>query len=125
MTTIDPSTSAESAGKRRKGPKELPKLPLHLFSPPNSGAADKFPLPPSPSAVHPNKVVDTHVLLKGKEEVDGQGLERWKGEIAGRGLEGKLDGIVVSLQNVGVAEAEAAVEKCVFPIIRSCKTRMG
>ena len=113
MTTVEPSTSAESVGKRRKGLKTLPKLPLHIFSPPNSGSADKFPLPPSPSAVHPSKVVDAHVLIKSKEEAEGKALERWSGEIAERGIKEKVEGVVVSVQGVEEGDVEEAVERFV------------
>jgi hypothetical protein len=33
-----------------------------VFTPPNTGTSDKFPLPPSPSTIHPNKVIDAHVV---------------------------------------------------------------
>ncbi|KAF9451948.1 hypothetical protein P691DRAFT_722968 [Macrolepiota fuliginosa MF-IS2] len=60
---------------RRKGPKQLPRLPLSAFTPPNSGTSDKFPLPPSPSTVHPENVVDAHVVGDPK-------LERWQKEVS-------------------------------------------
>lgn len=73
---------------RRKGPKQLPSLPLSAFTPPNSGTSDKFPLPPSPSTVHPENVVDAHVV--GDPE-----LEQWKKE-AGETLGGRVYGVVMS-----------------------------
>jgi hypothetical protein len=44
----------------RKG-KEIPRLPLSAFSPPNTGTSDTFPLPPTPSVVSPRGVVDAHL----------------------------------------------------------------
>lgn len=111
MAAVEPSTSADSVGKRRKGLKTLPKLPLHIFTPPNSGAADKFPLPPSPSAVHPNKIVDAHVLVKSKEDTEGKVLESWRGEISERVAEGNLEGVVVSLQGISESDVEGTVER--------------
>lgn len=73
---------------RRKGPKQLPRLPLSVFTPPNSGTSDKFPLPPSPSTVHPENVVDAHV-------VGDPGLQKWQNE-AGGTLGSRAYGVVVS-----------------------------
>jgi hypothetical protein len=61
--------------------------------------------------VHPSGIVDTHVLVEGKDEAGGQALEKWRSEIAERGVEGKVQGIVVSLQAVDEADLDAAVEK--------------
>ncbi|KAJ7647231.1 hypothetical protein FB45DRAFT_892819 [Roridomyces roridus] len=81
-------------GSRRKGPKAkaLPTLPLSAFSPPNSGTGERFPLPPSPSTVHPESVVDAHVLLR---DADAS-LDSWKEE-AGQALNGRIGGVVVAL----------------------------
>jgi len=65
---------------RRKGPKNLPKLPLSAFSPPNSGISEHFPLPPSPSTVHPDHVVDASVRVP---------LAQWKKEWAAGGGAGQ------------------------------------
>ncbi|KAK7053357.1 hypothetical protein VNI00_003983 [Paramarasmius palmivorus] len=81
----------QSPGNRKKGPKTLPKLPLSAFSPPNTGTSEKFPLAPSPSTVHPEKVVDANV-----RDID---LTRWKAE-AGPVLGNLIGGIVVSLPKV-------------------------
>lgn len=45
---------------RRKG-KEIPRLPLSAFSPPNTGTSDTFPIPPTPSLIVPTGVVDSHL----------------------------------------------------------------
>jgi len=73
---------------RRKGPKQLPRLPPSAFTPPNSGTSERFPLPPSPSTVHPENVVDAHVV--GDPE-----LEKWQEE-AGETLGGRVYGVVIS-----------------------------
>ena len=68
---------------RRKGLKNIPKLPLSVFTPPNSGTSDRFPLPPSPSAVHPKAIVDAQVGdLKGlKERGDGAYATKCEGGV--------------------------------------------
>lgn len=91
-------------GLRRKGPKALPKLPLSAFTPPNSGTSEKFPLPPSPSTVHPDSVVDAQVVT-----VDT--LDEWKKQ-AGQVLGGRIGGVVVSIpseENIAQSEISFAV----------------
>ncbi|KAJ7072235.1 hypothetical protein C8F01DRAFT_1103069 [Mycena amicta] len=83
-----------AVASRRKGPKILPRLPLSAFSPPNSGTSERFPLPPSPSTVHPESIVDAHVIL-GDGDVT---LATWKKE-AGKELGGRIGGLVLSLPN--------------------------
>lgn len=73
---------------RRKGTKQLPRLPLSAFTPPNTGTSDKFPLPPSPSTVHPETVIDAHVY--GDAE-----LTNWRKE-AGETLGSRVTGVVLS-----------------------------
>jgi hypothetical protein len=72
-------------GARRKGPKSLPTLPLSAFSPPNTGVSDSFPLPPSPSTVHPDRVVDVSVR---------DSILQWKKQARGP-LEGRATAVVV------------------------------
>jgi hypothetical protein len=84
-------------GARRKGPKSLPTLPLSAFSPPNTGASDNFPLPPSPSTVHPDRIVDVSVR--------GSILE-WKKQARGP-LEGRASAVVVKV-------SESEIEGCVL-----------
>jgi hypothetical protein len=76
---------------RRKGP-IIPLLPLSVFSPPNSGTSDRFPLPPSPSTVHPIDVVDAHVITPRGD------LAQWKKETS-LVMSGRIRGIVLSLSN--------------------------
>ncbi|KAJ3570271.1 hypothetical protein NP233_g4512 [Leucocoprinus birnbaumii] len=82
------SSNPGSIQGRRKGPKQLPRLPLSVFTPPNSGTSDRFPLPPSPSTVHPENVVDAHV-------VGDPGLQKWQQE-AGGTLGSRAYGVVIS-----------------------------
>lgn len=106
MATILPHTPPASpgVGMRRRGPKELPKLPLSAFSPPNTGTSDAFPLAPSPSTVHPEHVVDAHVIL-----TKDNSLESWKNQ-AGEVLGGRSGGVVV-LANGVQSEVKAIAER--------------
>ncbi|KAF9024855.1 hypothetical protein BDZ89DRAFT_1068791 [Hymenopellis radicata] len=112
-TTLPPTPPSPGVGTRRKGPKNLPRLPLSAFSPPNSGTGEKFPLPPSPSTVHPEGVIDGSVSL-----LDGDlAMTRWKME-AGSVLGGRIGGVVVTLANADVAaqlQASTPVLRVVVP----------
>ncbi|GBE81498.1 hypothetical protein SCP_0312270 [Sparassis crispa] len=103
-TAVPPPLPSPSVGIRRKGAQALPRLPLSAFTPPNSGSSDRFPLPPSPSAVHPEQVVDAHVVAP-----DGD-LSRWKAE-TGQALGSKLKGVVVSLNGNAPSEVETALKQ--------------
>ncbi|KAK0241724.1 hypothetical protein EDD85DRAFT_820111 [Armillaria nabsnona] len=101
-TALPPMPPSPGVGLRRKGPKNLPRLPLSAFTPPNSGTSDKFPLPPSPSTVHPESVIDAAVAVtNGPAD-----LSKWKFE-AGDVLGGRTSGIVLSLSP---SQAQNAVE---------------
>jgi hypothetical protein len=95
--------SSPGVGARRKGPKAPPKLPLSAFSPPNTGTSDKFPLPPSPSTVHPDVIIDAHV------SVPAAYLAQWKQE-AGAHLGGQSGGVVLTLKGNDQAEVEEAMQ---------------
>ncbi|KAH8828070.1 hypothetical protein DL96DRAFT_1555594 [Flagelloscypha sp. PMI_526] len=82
--------SAPRVGQRRKGV-NLPKLPLSAFSPPNSSASEKFPLPASPTTTHPPTTVDGNVYILNNDAA----LSRWKTE-AGPNLASRISGVVVS-----------------------------
>jgi hypothetical protein len=97
-----------SSGGRRKGPKSLPKLPLSAFTPPNSGTGEKFPLPPSPSTVHPENVIDASVVAHNDDAI----LSTWKKE-AGPNLGSRISGIVVSLANTD----EESLTKLGVPVL--------
>lgn len=63
-TIMTPSSlSPPIPGPRRRGGKEIPRLPLSAFSPPNSGTSDTFPLPPTPNLITPTGIVDSHLQL--------------------------------------------------------------
>ena len=100
---IPPTPPSPGVGLRRKGPKSLPKLPMSAFTPPNTGTSEHFPLAPSPSAIHPTRVIDAHVSLKGSV------LSSWKKE-GDPVLGNKLTGIVVSLQDKTSEEIEEFME---------------
>ncbi|KAF7971866.1 hypothetical protein HWV62_19739, partial [Athelia sp. TMB] len=95
-------SSPPSLGLRRKGIKTLPTLPLSAFGPPGSGASGASPLPPSPSAIHPDQVIDAHVV-----SLTGD-LSQWKKE-AGETLETRIGGVVLSLQGTDPTEIEKVV----------------
>jgi hypothetical protein len=109
LSTVTMSTSDQP---RRKGPKALPKLPLSVFTPPNSGTSDRFPLPPSPSAVHPTSITDAQVL--------SSDIEAWKArsqgdgsDANGKGYGRKAEGVVVVVENVeGLKGWVGICDKC-------------
>ena len=106
---IPPVPPSPGVAARRKGPKGhvLPTLPLSAFTPPNTGTSDQFPLPPSPSAINPEKVIDANVITPSGD------LAQWKEEI-GRELEDdKIAGVVVNLTGVSSDALEKSIAGCV------------
>ena len=106
---IPPVPPSPGVAARRKGPKGhvLPTLPLSAFTPPNTGTSDQFPLPPSPSAINPEKVIDANVITPSGD------LAQWKEEI-GRELEDdKIAGVVVNLTGVSSDALEKTIAGCV------------
>ncbi|KAI8994053.1 hypothetical protein BD414DRAFT_271653 [Trametes punicea] len=102
--TLPPTPKSPSVGARRKGPKDLPKLPLSAFTPPNTGTSDKFPLAPSPSSLQPQEVIDAHVIAPRGD------LSSWKSQV-GQNLGGRVRGVVLSLHGTDPAEAETLVQE--------------
>lgn len=101
MSTIPATPPSPGVGARRtKGPKNLPKLPLSAFSPPNSGVSDSFPLPASPSTVHPDRVVDASVA--------SSAVDAWVNDI------GKDDGLKKRFKAVVVKADAGDVDGSVF-----------
>jgi len=88
---------------RRKFPKDLPKLPLSAFTPPNSSALESFPQPPSPSTLQPAQVIDANIV---SNDIN---YSQWKKE-AGQILGSKIRGVVLSLP---ASEISAALKECV------------
>jgi len=101
MSTAQIAPTPASPGRRRKGPKTLPRLPLSAFSPPNSGTSERFPLPSSPSTLHPDNVVDAHIVATND-------LSQWKQE-AGKVLGGRISGIILSLEGKQSSEFEQTI----------------
>lgn len=89
-----------------------PKLPLSVFTPPTSSTSSQFPLPPSPSTVHPASIIDAHVVIP----IDANNyLEKWK-EDAGELLSERIHGVVLSFEAPEGDEqhaAQKALEMCV------------
>ncbi len=104
VVELPPTPKSPSVGARRKGPKQLPTLPLSVFTPPNTGTSDKFPLPPSPSALHPEEIVDAHVIAANGD------LSTWKSQ-AGQNLGGRINGVVLSLHGAHAADVEKVVQE--------------
>ena len=75
---------------RRKGPKDFPKLPLSLFTPPNTSVGDSFNLPPTPGNIHPAKIIDANITAKDVH------YGNWRHEIGGV-LADRTIGAVISL----------------------------
>jgi hypothetical protein len=88
-------------GARRRTPKGIPRLPLSAFTPPNSGASEKFPLAPSPSTVIPELILDADVKIS---------IDQWESET--EATLGKRSGIVLSVKG---KDAES-IAKCVKSI---------
>lgn len=111
---ISPPLPSPGVGARRKG--NLPRLPLSAFTPPNTGASDQFPLPPSPSTVQPQKIVDANVVLSTPD------LSQWKAD-AGETLANRIAGVIVSLDGESLSETDK--EDAQVQQIVSSSTRHG
>ncbi|KAI1791349.1 hypothetical protein LXA43DRAFT_1142001 [Ganoderma leucocontextum] len=105
MSTValPPTPKSPGVGARRKDPKQLPTLPLSVFTPPNTGTSDKFPAQPSPSTLQPEEIVDAHVL-----NVSGD-LSSWQSE-TGQTIGNRVRGIVLSLHGAQQPDIEKLVQ---------------
>ena len=109
MADVEPPLKSPGLGGKRKGPKERPKLPLSVFTPPSTGTSDRFPLPPSPSVVHPTKITDAHIV----------DYDSWKTE-SESAFSGKADGVVISTGSVEAVKGcvrHHAIGARIFPIV--------
>jgi hypothetical protein len=97
-TPLTPPPISPGVGARRRGPKSLPTLPPSAFSPPDSGISDSFPLPQSPTTVHPERIVDARVrcsIPEWKEQVNGSSIGGGRvGAIVVKTSESDLEGFV-------------------------------
>lgn len=92
--------------KQGRRPKNLPKLPLSAFSAPNTGTSETFPLPLSPSAVHPDTVIDANVIVKDGDVT----LAHWRQE-SGLALGNKQTAIVVFLSQDDLPNIDKIIQK--------------
>jgi hypothetical protein len=128
MAKLPPSPGV---GARRKGPKSLPTLPLSAFSPPNTGVSDNFPLPPSPSTVHPDSVVDASVrdsIPEWKKQTVGS-LDGRVSAVVVKAGDGELEGLESQASQAGVTVLAASIpldlESGTIPTIPSTKFRVA
>ncbi|KAI0633806.1 hypothetical protein C8Q77DRAFT_813500 [Trametes polyzona] len=103
-TTLPPTPKSPSVGARRKGPKQLPKLPLSAFTPPNTGTSEQFPLAPSPSSLQPEQIIDAHVIAPSGD------LSTWRSQ-SGQKFGDRIKGVVLSLHGAPSAEVEKVVQQ--------------
>ncbi|KDQ21889.1 hypothetical protein BOTBODRAFT_50426 [Botryobasidium botryosum FD-172 SS1] len=96
--------ASSSAPNERAGKRKPPKLPLSVFTPPSSSTSSQFPLPPSPSAIHPASIVDAHVAVPADT---ANYLSKWKEE-AGELLSERITGVVLSFESPDGGEQHAA-----------------
>ncbi|EGO00008.1 hypothetical protein SERLA73DRAFT_52686 [Serpula lacrymans var. lacrymans S7.3] len=93
---------ASSQSLRRKGPKNLPSLPLSAFTPPNTGTSERFPLPPTPGAIFPDIIIDSNVAATAD-------LSKYKSDAA-QLLEGKVAGVVLNLQGKAPEDVDKFIQ---------------
>lgn len=131
MATLPKLPPSPGVGARRKGPRSLPTLPLSAFSPPNTGVSDSFPLPPSPSTVHPDSVIDASVrdsIPEWKKQTAGS-LDGRVSAVVVKASAGELEGLESQASEAGVTVLAASIpldlESGTIPSIPSTKFRVA
>ncbi|KAH9054186.1 hypothetical protein EDB87DRAFT_1647814 [Lactarius vividus] len=131
MATLPKLPPSPGVGARRKGPKSLPTLPLSAFSPPNTGVSDNFPLPPSPSTVHPDSVIDASVrdsIPEWKKQTAGS-LDGRVSAVVVKATVGELEGLESQASEAGITVLAASIpldlESGTIPAIPSTKFRIA
>jgi len=94
------STTTPLAARRNKPGKAIPRLPLSAFSPPNSGTGERFPLPPSPTTVHPQAVLDSSATISSIDALTAYSAA------LGTSLSGRLSGVVVSIPESAIGSVD-------------------
>ncbi|KAG8835011.1 hypothetical protein FRC17_005859 [Serendipita sp. 399] len=105
------SLTSESNTRKNRPAKAIPRLPLSAFSPPNSGTGEKFPLPPSPTTVHPEVVYDAGTAVT---SIDG--LNSYASAF-GAAPNPRLAGVVVSLPDANLDSVEQLASSSTVPIL--------
>ena len=95
MSSVPPPSSK---GTRPRPPK--PRLPLSVFSAPNTATAESFQSPPDPTTTHPKAIIDANVIIAG-DVID---LSTWSKE-TGSILGDRAAGLVLSLPNADLKKA--------------------
>ncbi|KAF5317210.1 hypothetical protein D9611_003982 [Ephemerocybe angulata] len=94
MSTVPPP--------RRKGPKDLPKLPASAF---NSPVTESSGILPSPSTIQPEAVIDANVIVADGDVAHAQ----WKKD-AGQVLGGKIKSLVLSFPGADLEKVVKELE---------------
>jgi hypothetical protein len=109
MASIPTDSTPTSLGSRRSKPaKPIPRLPLSAFSPPSSGTGERFPLPPSPTTVHPQAVYDASVTISSIDALTAYSAA------LGNSLSTRLSGVVVSVPESAVGSVD---QMCVITFL--------